>query len=89
MFVTTRHLRSFMAGKSPLTISKFAAFSQATNGVSLKEGDRVPHVIFKARVRDNSLGGENPFKWKEVSTKDLFENKRVVIFALPGGQCRI
>jgi peroxiredoxin len=47
-------------------------------------GDHVPHVIFKARVRDESIGGDNPFKWKNVSTNDLFKGKRVVLFALPG-----
>ena len=57
----------------------------ATGTKTLKEGDKVPNVIFKARVRDESLGGENPFKWKNVSTADLFNNKRVVLFALPGG----
>ena len=51
----------------------------------LKEGERVPNVVFKARVRDEKIGGSNPFKWKYVSTSDLFANKRVVLFALPGG----
>lgn len=58
----------------------------ATGTKTLKEGDKVPNVVFKARVRDESLGGENPFKWKNVSTADLFNNKRVVVFALPGGK---
>lgn len=52
---------------------------------SLKEGDRVPSVVFKVRVRDDKIGGPNPFKWKDVSTNDLFGKKRVVLFALPGG----
>ena len=25
----------------------------------------VPNVIFQTRVRDDSLGGDNPFKWEE------------------------
>merc|ERR1712205_31715 len=49
-----------------------------------KEGDVVPDVIFKARVRDEKIGGDNPFTWKDVSTADLFKGKRVVIFSLPG-----
>jgi len=44
----------------------------------------VPSVVFKARVRDESIGGPNPFTWKDVSTNDLFAGKRVVLFALPG-----
>lgn len=49
-----------------------------------KEGSSVPSVVFKARIRDESIGGPNPFTWKDVSTDDLFKGKRVVLFALPG-----
>eukprot|EP01038_Epipyxis_sp_PR26KG_P004032 gene4032-5769_t len=48
------------------------------------EGSPVPVVVFKARVRDESIGGDNPFTWKDVSTPELFAGKRVAIFALPG-----
>ena len=41
-------------------------------------------IIFHIRVRDESIGGENPFKWTSSSTKDYFANKRVIIFSLPG-----
>lgn len=44
----------------------------------------VPSVIFKTRVRDESIGGDNPYRWEDVSTWDLFANKRVVLFSLPG-----
>ena len=44
----------------------------------------VPNVIFKTRVRDESIGGDNPFRWQDVSTDDIFKNKKVVIFSLPG-----
>lgn len=44
----------------------------------------VPHVVFKTRVRDESIGGENPFRWQDVTTDDIFKDKRVVVFALPG-----
>jgi len=45
---------------------------------------QVPHVVFKTRVRDESVEGPNPFRWQEVSTDDIFAGKKVVIFALPG-----
>ncbi len=45
---------------------------------------RVPDVVFKTRVRDESIGGENPFRWQDVSTKELFGGKKIVLFALPG-----
>ncbi len=44
----------------------------------------VPHVTFHTRVRDESIGGDNPFKWLDVNSDDLFKGKKVVLFALPG-----
>lgn len=44
----------------------------------------VPSVIFKTRVRDLDVGGDNPYRWEDVNTFDLFANKRVVLFSLPG-----
>jgi len=52
-------------------------------GTPLKEGDTVPSVTFKTRVRIESEDA-NPFDWKDVSTDDLFKGKRVVLFGLPG-----
>jgi thioredoxin-dependent peroxiredoxin len=46
--------------------------------------DRVPDVVFKTRVRDESVEGPNPFRWQDLSTKDVFGGKRVVVFSLPG-----
>jgi len=45
---------------------------------------KVPHVIFKTRVPDESVGGDNPFRWQNVSTDEIFKNKNVVVFSLPG-----
>jgi thioredoxin-dependent peroxiredoxin len=44
----------------------------------------VPQVTFKTRVRDESIQHENPFRWQDVSTDDIFKGKKVVIVALPG-----
>ena len=44
----------------------------------------VPNVVFKTRVRDESIGGDNPFRWQDVSTDDIFKGKKVVVLALPG-----
>lgn len=46
--------------------------------------DVVPAVVFKTRVRDASIGGDNPYRWEDVNSYDLFANKRVVLFSLPG-----
>jgi peroxiredoxin len=45
---------------------------------------RVPQVVFKTRVRDESVEGPNPFRWQDISSDDVFAGKRVVVFALPG-----
>src|SRR3546814_7540955 len=47
-------------------------------------GRQVPDVVLKTRVRDESIGGDNPFRWQDMRTGDLFRNKRVVVFSLPG-----
>lgn len=44
----------------------------------------VPEVTFKTRVRDESVGGPNPFRWQDLSSKEVFSGKRIVLFALPG-----
>ncbi|MDQ5955064.1 MAG: thioredoxin-dependent peroxiredoxin [Patescibacteria group bacterium] len=46
--------------------------------------EKVPHVVFKTRVRDESLGGENPYRWQDRTTEDFFTGKKVVLFGLPG-----
>ena len=50
----------------------------------MKVGDRVPSVTFKTRVRDESVGGPNPFRWQDMTSDDYFAGKRVVLFSLPG-----
>ena len=35
-------------------------------------------------MRDESIGGDNPFRWQAVTTDDYFKGKRVVLFSLPG-----
>jgi peroxiredoxin len=47
-------------------------------------GRSIPSVVFKTRVRDESLGGENPYRWQDVSTDDVFAGKRIAVFSLPG-----
>ncbi len=46
--------------------------------------DRVPSVVFKTRVRDDSVEGPNPYRWQDVSTDEIFSGKKVVVFSLPG-----
>lgn len=46
--------------------------------------ERVPDVVFKTRVRDESVSGPNPYRWGDKTTQDIFGGKRVVVFSLPG-----
>lgn len=41
----------------------------------------VPSVVFKTRVR---IGGDNAYRWEDVSTFDIFAGKTIVLFSLPG-----
>tara|TARA_R110002073_G_scaffold284732_3_gene448943 strand:- start:3652 stop:4170 length:519 start_codon:yes stop_codon:yes gene_type:complete len=45
---------------------------------------KVPNVTFKKRVRNDALGGSNPFEWKDLSSDEIFKGKKVVVFSLPG-----
>jgi peroxiredoxin len=58
-----------------------------------EEGMLIPSVTFKYRVRtdgkpityvDNNNGNANPFEFKDITTGDIFNDKRVVVFSLPG-----
>ncbi len=46
--------------------------------------NRVPEVTFKTRVRDESVGGPNPYRWQDLTTSEIFGGKKVVVFSLPG-----
>ena len=47
-------------------------------------GSVVPAVTFRTRVRDESVGGSNPFRWEDVNSYEYFGGKRVIVFSLPG-----
>ncbi len=44
----------------------------------------VPEITFKTRVRDESIGGDNPFRWQDLTSADIFKGKSIVVLALPG-----
>ncbi len=47
-------------------------------------GKTVPNVTFQTRVRDETIGGQNPYRWQAMTSDDYFKGKRVVLFSLPG-----
>ena len=46
--------------------------------------ESVPSVVFKTRVRDESVAGPNPYRWEDKTTEQIFGGKKVVVFSLPG-----
>ena len=50
----------------------------------ISENAPVPSVVFRTRVRDEAVGGENPFRWQDVTSDEIFKGKNVVLFSLPG-----
>lgn len=50
----------------------------------MKPGSQLPQVTFRTRVRDEAVGGPNPYRWQDMTTEDYFAGKRVVLFSLPG-----
>jgi peroxiredoxin len=45
---------------------------------------RIPHVTFKTRVRDEFVDGPNPYRWQDRTSEQIFAGKRVALLALPG-----
>lgn len=50
----------------------------------MKMNAKLPDVTFRTRVRDESIGGSNPYRWQDMTTNDYFAGKRVILFSLPG-----
>ena len=48
------------------------------------DGNRIPDANFRTRVHDPGMGGDNPYRWQDLSTHELFRGRRIVLFALPG-----
>ena len=44
----------------------------------MKAGLKLPDVTFQTRVRDETVGGPNPFRWQTMTTADYFAGKRAV-----------
>jgi peroxiredoxin len=45
---------------------------------------QIPDVTLKTRVRDESVGGDNPFRWEDLDIREEFAGKKVIVFSLPG-----
>jgi len=45
--------------------------------------DQLPSVTFRTRVRDASIPGDNPFRWQDRTTEEVFAGRRSILFSLP------
>ena len=48
---------------------------------------KIPYTNFKTRIGDTDEVGGCTFiggEWKDVDTEELFANKKIVLFSLPG-----
>ena len=54
------------------------------NSGVIEVGTKIPALSFQTRVLDENSKEANPYVWQEVTTNDLFADKRVVLFSLPG-----
>ncbi|GGE25003.1 peroxiredoxin [Primorskyibacter flagellatus] len=50
----------------------------------MQAGQKLPDVTFRTRVRDEAVGGPNPYRWQDMTTADYFAGKRAILFSLPG-----
>jgi peroxiredoxin len=57
--------------------------SKKKTSVVSMTGRKVPRVKLRTRIRDPKIA-KNPYKWKTIKSNNLFKNKKVVLFSLPG-----
>ena len=49
-----------------------------------EEKKTVPSCTWHTRIRDSKIGGDNPYRWQDVTSDEIFADKRVIVFSLPG-----
>ena len=77
---TRRNKKNYHAKKT----KKQCMSNNNKKNIHLKEGELAPRVRLQCRKRDNKVKGPNKFCWNQVFTRDLYQNKRIIIFGLPG-----
>ena len=64
--------------------NNFNKQKRCRNVLEMLEGKIAPKVILEVRKRDNRVKGNNKFSWDMLDTNNIYKNKRIIIFALPG-----
>jgi len=57
---------------------------KSNNNLNKMEGKKVPKTYFKTRVKAQGSKKKNPYKWQTKCSKEIFKNKKSVVFSLPG-----
>jgi peroxiredoxin len=50
----------------------------------IKEGDKIPAMVFRVRVKLEDAESDCQYDFKNISTEDLFKGKRIILFSIPG-----
>jgi peroxiredoxin len=50
----------------------------------IKEGDKIPSMVFRVRVKLEDAESDCQYGFKSISTEDLFKGKRIILFSIPG-----
>ena len=45
---------------------------------------RVANINFKIRVKDETINTDNPYRWDVLTSNDIFDEKKILLFSLPG-----
>jgi len=43
---------------------------------------RIPEVVFKTHTQDKNVYCADPFAWADLTSDEIFSNKKVVVFAI-------
>ena len=44
----------------------------------------VPDMVFKTRIRDKTIDRDNPYRWKNKTSDEYFNNCKVILFSFLG-----
>ena len=68
--------------------SKSSKTKETKKKLHKMEGCKIPNVKLQTRVKNTNVkkskSNKNSYKWKTISTNNLFKNKKSVVFSLPG-----
>ena len=83
---TLRGINNISKSKKKSNKSKSKSKSKrcSTNRLSLYEGKKAPILTLEIRQIDLKVKGDNKYSWTKLKTKNIYKNKRIIIFALPG-----